>query len=523
MPPSTSTFTGYTPLTPSKREIRLLTIPPAAAIWSPLLPLKSLRCRSTKRILWVDAVCINQTDIPEHNAQVSQMRHIYEGASSVAVFLGDATADSHKGLDFLRLFAAKVRACSSGAEADGAGLFKTWLTDVCIAASDAQEQAWLELARLLQRPYRTRAWIYQEMVLARQGTVYVGKDSISWDDAETVAFAIDALEDFLMMVEPLTNETRVVVMYHHFFNAALARAQRKAFGRAGAPTLLEALCVRRPTDATDPRDNVYSLLGVVKNHFIGLPELPSGEDVVIDYSRPVEKVYKDVVRHIVKKTNSLNILCACQNPDRTNGLPSLGAGLACQAHKRSVFYMDPPDDDTFVVRGVYVDSVTATGEEYTYGRDWEELKENWESLAMTCAWTFESAAEAGPCYLTTESISQAFFQTVTMRKIEDNEVPDIKVHIARIEAIERRSFFVTEKGFMALGPAETKVGDRVVVLEGMHVPTVLRKDEVGDGHAVVGEAYVHGLMNGEEFSEDMADGFESTLGRRLEAEKFLLR
>ncbi|KAM7182616.1 hypothetical protein V8F33_014169 [Rhypophila sp. PSN 637] len=393
------------------------------------------------------------------------MRHIYEGASSVAVFLGDATADSHNGLDFLRLFAAKVRACSSGAEADGAGLFKTWLTD-----------------------------IYQEMMLARQGT----------DDAETVAFAIDALEDFLIMVEPLTNETRVVVVYHHFFNAALARAQRRAFGRAGAPTLLEVLCVKRPTDATNPRDNVYSLLGVAKNHFIGLLELPSGENVVLDYSRPVEKVYKDVVQHIVKKTNSLNILCACQNPDRTNGLPSWAPDWRVKRTNgpiqnldqwghihftsqplSSVFYMDPPDDETFV----------------------------------TC----ESAAEAGPCYLTTESISQAFFQTITMRKIGDNEVPDIKVHITRIEAIKRRSFFVTKKGFIALGPAETKVGDRVVVLEGMHVPTILRKDEVGDGHAVVGEAYVHGLMNGEAFNEDMANGFESTLGRRLEAEKFLLR
>ncbi|KAM7218408.1 hypothetical protein V8F06_006172 [Rhypophila decipiens] len=469
------------------------------------------------------------------------MRFIYEGASSVAVWLGDATANSHRGLDFLRVFAAKVRACSTD-ESNGEGLLKAWLADVCIACSDAQERAWLELALLLQRPYWTRAWIYQEMVLAREATMYVGKDSISWDDAETVVLAIDALEDFLGMLEPPGNETRVVGVYHHFYNAALARAQRKALGLGGAPTLLEALCVRRPTDATDPRDKVYSLLGVVKEHFIGLPELPSGEHVVIDYSRLVEQVYKDVVRHIVKKTNSLDVLCACQNPDRDNGLPSWTPDwrvkrtngpiqnpdqwghihFASQPFS-SVSYMDPPDDNTLVARGVYVDYVTAVGEEHTYGRDWEELKENWKNLALRCAWTFESNAEAGPCYITTEPIPEAFFKTVTMGRIENDSVPDIKVQIARIEAIERRRFFVTEKGFMALGPAQTKVGDKVVVLEGMHVPIVLRKDEEGGGHAVVGEAYVHGLMNGEAFDEEMADGFESNLGRRLEAQRFLLR
>lgn len=582
MPP----FTGYTPLSPSKREIRLLTILPSllssstikcelstaslsstpgpqyealSYVWgSPADPkliqlnkqpfpvtqnlhaaLRALRPRSggARRVLWVDALCINQQDVPERNAQVAQMRHVYAGARSVAVWLGAATSGSARGLAFLRAFAAKVRACEADPEA-----LRAWLVDVCVACGAAHERAWLELARLLRREYWTRAWIYQEMVLAREATVYVGRESVSWGDAEAVAFAVDAFEEFLGMVEPPGNEWRVVGVYHHFYNAALARAQRRAVGLAGAPTLLDALCVRRPADATDPRDKVFSLLGVVKEHFVGEPELPAGEDVVIDYSRPVEEVYKDVVRHIVRKTNSLDVLCACQNPDRDDGLPSWAPDWKVKrtngpiqnpdqwghihfASKpfSSVFYIDPPDDDTLVVRGVYMDSVTAVGDEHTYGRDWEELKENWKSLALTCAWAFESAAEAGPCYVTTEPIPVAFFHTVTMGRIEGDDVSDVKVNVARMEAIERRRFFVMDKGFMALGPAQTRVGDKVVVLEGMHVPIVVRKDEEGGGHAVVGEAYVHGLMDGEAFNEKMGDGWEATLGRRLETEKFLLR
>ncbi|KAK7983567.1 heterokaryon incompatibility protein-domain-containing protein [Apiospora arundinis] len=41
------------------------------------------------RLLWVDAVCINQRDEGEKGLQIPQMAHIYSGASRVLVWLGD--------------------------------------------------------------------------------------------------------------------------------------------------------------------------------------------------------------------------------------------------------------------------------------------------------------------------------------------------------------------------------------------------------------------------------------------------
>ena len=40
-------------------------------------------------LLWIDAVCINQTDIPERNTQVSMMADIYSRASALAIWLGE--------------------------------------------------------------------------------------------------------------------------------------------------------------------------------------------------------------------------------------------------------------------------------------------------------------------------------------------------------------------------------------------------------------------------------------------------
>jgi hypothetical protein len=58
-----------------------------------------------------------------------------------------------------------------------------------------------------------------------------------------------------------------------------------------------------------------------------------------------------------------------------------------------------------------------------------------------------------------------------------------------------RRFFITRNGYFGLGPQAARQGDRIVVLLGVDVPLVLRR--LDKTHHVVGEAYVHGIMNGE--------------------------
>lgn len=46
------------------------------------------RIRSRKCLFWVDAICINQEDGEERNAQVRRMKHIYENAHCIWAWLG---------------------------------------------------------------------------------------------------------------------------------------------------------------------------------------------------------------------------------------------------------------------------------------------------------------------------------------------------------------------------------------------------------------------------------------------------
>jgi hypothetical protein len=56
----------------------------------------------------------------------------------------------------------------------------------------------------------------------------------------------------------------------------------------------------------------------------------------------------------------------------------------------------------------------------------------------------------------------------------------------------------TEKGMIGLVPLQAEAGDQIYVLNGGAVPFVFRKGKrLLNGCRLVGECYIHGIMNGE--------------------------
>jgi hypothetical protein len=70
-----------------------------------------------------------------------------------------------------------------------------------------------------------------------------------------------------------------------------------------------------------------------------------------------------------------------------------------------------------------------------------------------------------------------------------------------------RRFAITTKGYFALVPRGTREGDSIVVFDKACVPFVARRvtNEDGSNHLyqLLGETYVHGIMQGQVF--DMPD------------------
>jgi Heterokaryon incompatibility protein (HET) len=65
--------------------------------------LRSLRHRSDgpARTLWVDAICIDQSQVFERNHQLAQMGEIYAAAHRVIIWLGEASEDSDTAISFM--------------------------------------------------------------------------------------------------------------------------------------------------------------------------------------------------------------------------------------------------------------------------------------------------------------------------------------------------------------------------------------------------------------------------------------
>ena len=113
---------------------------------------------------WIDALCIDQKNIPERNAEVKRMREIYKGAWSIVVWLGEGSEDRDKACD-----------CISGiGHLDSCLPAKIYLSDVGDLYGNLK---WKPLMDLLRKPYWKRVWIIQELAMNHHHTLFIYGDT----------------------------------------------------------------------------------------------------------------------------------------------------------------------------------------------------------------------------------------------------------------------------------------------------------------------------------------------------------
>jgi hypothetical protein len=118
--------------------------------------LRDLRDAQRVHRIWVDAICINQFDHPERNHQVGLMGSIYSVAHHTVIYLGEGSVDSDAVLKVLR-----------GPPEE----------------TDARPGLLVLVEReILTRPWFTRVWIFQELVLSRDPWIQLGTSRLRWDD-----------------------------------------------------------------------------------------------------------------------------------------------------------------------------------------------------------------------------------------------------------------------------------------------------------------------------------------------------
>jgi hypothetical protein len=141
--------------------------------------MRYLRQEHKSRVLWIDAICINQKDLAERSVQVGRMGDIYRNATQVDVWLGPETEDSDIAVNLVHSINADLvpQVQRSGHEFCPALKRPNFLL---IQTMSIQE--FKPLKNLCRRKWFTRLWIYQEYHLSKAAIGFVGRVTLNLRD-----------------------------------------------------------------------------------------------------------------------------------------------------------------------------------------------------------------------------------------------------------------------------------------------------------------------------------------------------
>lgn len=221
----------------------------------------------------MDAICINQDDNSEKNIQVPLMRQIYEQAHQVYAYVGE-TKD-----EMLHMVISSFEPGSTKDDVITFGVINYWarMTVSNMFKKNplvnrfnifnihgnyfAAEARLGKIRELLSCPWWTPAWIIQEVVLAKRLTLIFGDEAFDWDLARSMVaggLADQCLgDDYNILSCPEQS-----VLFARF--EAMDDLRQTWSGQPEKIILLEILYNLCAQSCTDPRDRVYSFLGLAR-------------------------------------------------------------------------------------------------------------------------------------------------------------------------------------------------------------------------------------------------------------------
>ena len=152
---------------------------------------------------WIDAICINQSSIPERSAQVRIMRDIYDQASLVLIWLGLQDVFSHEAIDVLESVANVSPNRWESADTLNSGMTfvnRKFYDHLGIPIIHARQ--WQSVYAFLERSWFVRGWIIQEICLARRAMILCGTRCFSFRVlliASNAFFLTDIMGNLVMM------------------------------------------------------------------------------------------------------------------------------------------------------------------------------------------------------------------------------------------------------------------------------------------------------------------------------------
>jgi hypothetical protein len=508
--------------------------------------------------LWIDQICIDQGNIQDKEQQIPLMGLIYSHASNTLIWLGDDGGDLP---DVAFETLEKVHSCL---QFNGQEVSPKEFERLLLPKPEAQE--WREVKQLFRRPWFTRLWVIQEVVLSINPYVKCGKVEALWDDF--AAWCLDLEVSGILrwlesdaeghdlgfsgsLLSPLGCRTvnQLTSELHIFHTQNRSEREEKR--------LLGVLVSTRYAQATDPKDKVYGVLGI------------AAADITLKYSGDVSARQVYLEASLKALPDNIFRLLSCVDhevppspswvPDWS--VPPVTESLGYRTSSEVLYRAGGPTLNPQTGRAYLIhvqlssDHRTATlpGKIFdrivTLGDVTKKPSLDIDDTAQgNRAWlSYVGIAKSSQSYPTGATIFDAFWQTLVAGKdgtniakapSEYSEVfslildestrmmPSLpgQVYSSRRQkgyftldslrtrkprdtledfrkafdsALRNRRFAVTTKGYFALVPRGSKIGDEICVFQYGLVPFIVRPTRYGVAFELIGECYVHGIMHGE--------------------------
>jgi hypothetical protein len=308
------------------------------------------RLESQIRIVWADALCIDQSNDVEKGVQVNRMREIYANCAKLLVWFGvpdpGVAEDACEGLRRLRILFEEntdVEIIRNVKRARGLhGVVETqeklnewerWFDGV-MSTDPLSTRYWKAIGKFFNCSWFTRVWIVQEVISApghsvSNMTLAYGDTEFDW---ETVSIVVGGLY--------ATRNMEHVARYTDYpdLNASPTRliqivdnarsTRRTTFFPNEEPITIggynsvfwEFLITAQRLSSTDPRDKIYGMLGVIE------PDVRSTLRIKLqpDYTKSAVDLYTDVTLFFIFDEHCLDILeLTYDQPDHGSRIPGL--------------------------------------------------------------------------------------------------------------------------------------------------------------------------------------------------------
>lgn len=274
--------------------------------------LHSIRKNTKFRVLWADALCINQNDKDEKSWQVQQMAAIYSRARATISWLGPPSEDSKLALETLaELDKTTSRLFWTIQYAKEGGPPPSKVKESALQIS-GDSSRWNAIANMCARPYWSRIWIFQEMACAQYRYFLCG---------DCVAREIDRPIALLLAWQATREETRrnsfglqclsMVDSVQTFRFHGNFPADAPYYIRPG--TLHEILLKLNILNTTEIRDKIYAPLGVATDR--------DQLGIVPDYSKDLDSIFTETACALLR-AGCLGVLVSAGSQDKTLQLPS---------------------------------------------------------------------------------------------------------------------------------------------------------------------------------------------------------